>query len=83
MNRLALVFLLQEEYDEAEQLQRQTMELRQKILGVEHPDTLTSMNRLALVFLLQEEYDEAEQLQRQTMELRQRILGVEHPDTLA
>ncbi|KAK0717692.1 hypothetical protein B0T26DRAFT_854799, partial [Lasiosphaeria miniovina] len=31
-------------YKEAEQIHRQALELREKVLGREHPDTLTSMN---------------------------------------
>ncbi|KAI1086055.1 hypothetical protein F5B19DRAFT_498713 [Rostrohypoxylon terebratum] len=36
-------------YNEAEQLCRQTLELRERVLGKENPDTLSSMNNLANV----------------------------------
>ena len=36
-------------YRAAEQMHRQALELRQKVLGPEHPDTLTSMGELAHV----------------------------------
>src|SRR5579871_297849 len=36
-------------YDEAEPLYRQTLVLREKALGKEHPDTLSSMNSLAIL----------------------------------
>ncbi|KAI1382616.1 uncharacterized protein F4822DRAFT_100890 [Hypoxylon trugodes] len=69
-------------YNEAEQMYRQTLELRERMLGREHPSTLASMNNLALVLDSQGKYKEAEQMHRQTLELRERILGREHPDTL-
>ncbi|KAK2005502.1 TPR-like protein [Colletotrichum eremochloae] len=70
-------------YSEAEQMHRQTLELKEKVLGPENPDTLSSMNNLALVLDSQGKYEEAEQMHRQTLELREKVLGPENPDTLA
>jgi primosomal replication protein N len=39
MNNLAIVLGHQGKYEEAEQMQRQTLELKEKVLGQEHPDT--------------------------------------------
>jgi Tetratricopeptide repeat len=50
-------------YEEAEQMHRQELELTEKVLGKEHPDTLASMNNLALVLHNQGKYEEAEQMQ--------------------
>ena len=47
MDRLALVLGSQGKYEEAEVMRRQALELRTKVLGAEHPDTLTSMGSLA------------------------------------
>ncbi|RYP29542.1 hypothetical protein DL767_006670 [Monosporascus sp. MG133] len=82
MDILALVLDSLGEYEEAEQIHRQTLELRQKVPGKEHPSTLASMNNLALVLDNQGKFDKAEQIHRQTMELRQKVLGKEHSDTL-
>ena len=49
MNNLALVLEKQGKYEEAEMMHREELELSQRILGKEHPSTLTSMNNLALV----------------------------------
>ena len=57
---------------------QQTLELREKVLGKEHPDTLTSMNNLA-VLSSQGKYEEAEEMHRQALELREKVLGHEHP----
>ncbi len=54
----------------------------QKVLGLEHPDTLTSMADLASTFWNQGRWKEAEELGVQVMETRRRVLGLEHPNTL-
>ncbi|XTI89187.1 purine and uridine phosphorylase [Cenococcum geophilum] len=69
-------------YKESEIIYRQTLELKKKVLGREHPDTLNSMNNLAVVLGNQGKYEEAEQIFRQTLELKEKVLGREHPDTL-
>ncbi|RSL64168.1 hypothetical protein CEP51_013189 [Fusarium floridanum] len=53
-----------------------------KVLGEEHPDTLTSMANLASTFRNQGRWKEAEELEVGVMETRKRVLGEEHPDTL-
>src|SRR5436190_12243460 len=58
------------------------METSLRVLGKEHPDTLTSMNNLASTFWNQGQWKEAEELEVQVMETRKRVLGKEHPDTL-
>ena len=49
MNNLALVLRIQGKYEEAEEMHRRALELKEKVLGPEHPSTLTSMNNLAVV----------------------------------
>ncbi|KAM7207997.1 hypothetical protein V8F06_014959, partial [Rhypophila decipiens] len=69
-------------YSEAEQLHRQTLALRTKVLGSEHPDTLNTMLGVANAVNQHGNYSEAEQLYRQTLALQTKVLGSEHPDTL-
>ena len=67
-------------YDEAEKLNRQALEGREKELGVQHPDTLTSVSNLADVLQDQRKYDEAEKLKsRRALEGREKELGAHHP----
>ncbi|RYP53741.1 hypothetical protein DL768_001341 [Monosporascus sp. mg162] len=82
MNNLALVLDGQGKRDIAEKMHRQTLEIREKTLGPEHPDTLTSTDNLALVLGSRGHYDIAEKIHRQTLETRKKVLGPEHPDTL-
>jgi hypothetical protein len=52
---------------------------REKVLGVEHPSTLSSVNNLAEVFRDQGKYEEAEEMHRRALEGREKVLGAEHP----
>jgi len=75
-------FEINGKYKKAERMHQQALELRQKVLGQEHQDTLTSMNDLALVLWYQGKYEEAEQMHRQALELREKVLGQKHQSTL-
>ncbi|ESU10201.1 hypothetical protein FGSG_12516 [Fusarium graminearum PH-1] len=82
MNNLALTFLDQGRWKEAEELEVGVIEMRKRVLGEEHPDTLISMGNLASIFRNQGRWKEAEELQVGVMEIMKRVLGEEHPDTL-
>ncbi|HEY6339190.1 MAG TPA: serine/threonine-protein kinase [Candidatus Sulfotelmatobacter sp.] len=69
-------------YPEATKQLEQALDLRRRLLGPEHPDTLRSMNRLANVYDDQGKYAQAEALDSQTLEIQRRLLGPDHPDTL-
>jgi pentatricopeptide repeat protein len=69
-------------YPRAQSLKQQSLEIRRRVLGPEHPDTLQSMNSLAVGLYLEGHYAEAEKLNRDTLDIRRRVLGPEHPDTL-
>ena len=56
--------------------------LKDKILGVEHPDTIRAMANLAATYHELGKYTEAKKLKIQVLDARNRILGVEHPDTI-
>ena len=69
-------------YSEAEKSFFQVVETRKRVLGAEHPDTLTSIGRLAWTLWDQGQWKEAENLEVQVMETSKRVLGAEHLDTL-
>jgi len=79
---IAGFFLYQGRWKEAETLGIQVMETRKKVLGDEHPKTLTSIGNLALTYWNQGRWKEAETLEIQVMETRKKVLGDEHPETL-
>jgi eukaryotic-like serine/threonine-protein kinase len=70
-------------YPHSQALLQQSLEIRQRLLGPENPDTLRSMHSLAWVLERQGRYQEAEKLDRQAIAAEQRVLGPEHPNTLA
>jgi tetratricopeptide (TPR) repeat protein len=69
-------------YKSAENLLRREWEIRSRILGDEHPDTLTSMNNLTATLRAEGDLAGAREKQEEVLEIRRRILGDEHPDTL-
>ena len=58
------------------------MTRRRRILGEDHPDTLTSASQLANDLFGLGNYPQARELQEETLTRRRRILGDDHPDTL-
>jgi Tfp pilus assembly protein PilF len=73
---------LQGAYEEAEAMHRRALEAREKVLGREHPSTLSSVNNLGNVLDSQGKYEEAEAMHRRALEAREKVLGREHPSTL-
>jgi Tfp pilus assembly protein PilF len=82
VNNLALLLESKGEYAVAEALYRRALEASERVLGPEHPNTLSSVNNLAGLMESKGEYAEAEALYRRALEARERVLGLEHPDTL-
>jgi hypothetical protein len=58
--------------------------VQRRVLGDEHPHTLTSANNLALSLSRQGKHAEAERIQREVLgaSVQRRVLGEEHPETL-
>src|SRR6202034_1033604 len=82
MAKFALVFYENGYWNESEKLEVDVMDLRKRLLGAEHPDTLKSMANLATTYWQQGRWNEAEKLEVDVVELSKRLLGAEHPDTL-
>ena len=79
LNNLAYLYDSQGRYDKAEPLYEQALELRQRLLGENHPDVASSLNNLAGLYDSQGRYEEAEPLYEQALELTKRHLGENHP----
>jgi tetratricopeptide (TPR) repeat protein len=82
MSSLASVYWDQGRYDETEKLYKKALEIRRRVLGEEHPDTLRSMGGMAVIYENKDRYDEAEKLHIKVLEIGRRVMGEEHPDTL-
>ncbi|GLI65193.1 hypothetical protein VaNZ11_008655 [Volvox africanus] len=82
LNNLALLLQDQGKYGEAEKLHRRVVACLDRLLGPEHPDTLSSVTNLASVMKAVGRYDEAEQLHRRALLGVERVLSSLHSDTL-
>ncbi|KAH8814663.1 hypothetical protein DL96DRAFT_419947 [Flagelloscypha sp. PMI_526] len=69
-------------YIEASSLLQRDLEAKRRILGSEHPDTLSSMGNLANTYSHLARHADALKLREEVVELRRRIFCSEHPDTL-
>jgi hypothetical protein len=63
-------------------MHRETLALREKVSGKEHPSTLVSMNEVGVALSYQGKYVEAEKMHRETLALKEKVFGKEHPSTL-
>jgi tetratricopeptide (TPR) repeat protein len=70
-------------YNESEELEVQVVQTKKRLLGDEHPDTLTSMANLALTYCGQGRWRDAEELEVQVMQITKKVLGNKHPHTLS
>ena len=55
--------------------------MEKRLLGVEHPSTLTSASNLAMSLSKQGKYADAERMNREVHEAMMRMHGTEHPST--
>lgn len=68
---------------EAKQLQEKSFNGREEVLGMKHPDTLTSYFNLAQVLHAEQQYDTALELYRRALDGLERNPGVGNPVTIA
>ena len=69
----------QGKYAEAITVAQQALTFAERVLGREHPDTLTRVNNLAFLYRAQGRHGEAEPLLKRALAARERVLGREHP----
>src|SRR5205085_11695717 len=60
----------------------QALAIRRRVLGDDHPDTLTSLNNYGSVLEKLGRDSEAESVYKQALERRRRLLGEDNPKTL-
>ncbi|MFD1115671.1 tetratricopeptide repeat protein [Sphaerisporangium aureirubrum] len=69
-------------YHLTETAQHLSLTLRRRVLGEDHPSTLTSRDNLAFVLWALGRLEEAEAEHRAVLAVRRRVLGEDHPSTL-
>jgi hypothetical protein len=83
MNNLALVLQAQGNLEEARLLHVEALEGRRRVLGSDHPSTLTSMLNLGTLMSKLNDGEAAAALLRECFDGMQRGLGQNHPHTIA
>jgi serine/threonine protein kinase len=58
------------------------LNIQERVLGADHPDTLNTMNSLSTVFIRLGRYEDAESLLLETITIQKDVFGVEHPNTI-
>jgi CHAT domain-containing protein len=77
---LGAVYYYQGDYNKTETLFIEAKDIKEKILGKEHPDYAKSCNNLALLYAMQGLYQKAEPLYLESKEIYEKTVGKEHPD---
>ena len=70
-------------YSEAQPQLERAVDLRKRALGLDHPDTLSSLDELGVLYIYQGKYLASQALLEQVLEARKRVLGETHKDTLS
>jgi hypothetical protein len=65
------------------ELMQRALEVRVRLLGEDHPETIGSMRNLAGTLYAQDDLAAVTALEARVLEARRRTLGADHPDTLA
>ncbi len=68
-------------YAEAQAIVARQLDIRRRVLGDEHPDTLLSINNMGSLLTVLDKLSQAEPYLREALEARRRVLGDEHPAT--
>jgi tetratricopeptide (TPR) repeat protein len=83
MGNLAVTYSNLGKYTEAEKLEIQVLDVRNRILGVEHPHTILAMENLAATLRSLGKYKEADKLVIQAQEVNSRVIGATSPYAIA
>ncbi|GLB39577.1 putative patatin-like phospholipase [Lyophyllum shimeji] len=82
LSSFAFVYYENGQFLVAEKVVVTLVEARKRMLGKDHPSTLTSIANLASTYRSQGRFEEAERLGVEVVEATKQVLGKDHPDTL-
>jgi len=74
------VYYEQGQTDKVESLLKESLDIKRREYGNDHPTVLKALNNLALLYQEQGRYAEAEPLYRQALAIREKVLGPDHTD---
>jgi len=78
LNNMGLLKQTQGKFEEAESLQRRSLNMRISVVGSNDQEVATSYNNLASLCVSMGQLEEAERLYRQALDMRLLLLGSEH-----
>jgi tetratricopeptide (TPR) repeat protein len=81
LNQVGTMFRHYSRYVEAEKMYERALRIQERVLGSEHPDTVTTLDNLATIAGIQRKYEEALHMYERALHIREQVLGPEHPDT--
>lgn len=82
-NNLAVLYMNQGKYTEAEPLYFRDLKISEEVLGPNHPDVAATCNNIGVLYLAQGKYIDAEPLFMRALKIREEVLGPNHPDVAA
>ena len=82
-NNLGSVYIKQGNYEKALEYYGNALELLERVLGSDHPDTATTYNNMAGVYQAQGDYEKALEYYDKALDVIGRVLGSDHPYTAA
>ena len=68
-------------YPKALEYYQKALEIREKVLGLEHPSTATSYNNIGAVYDSTGDYPKALEYYLKDLQICEKVLGLEHPHT--
>jgi len=68
-------------YNQALTFYRKSLEIREKVLGLQHPDTACSYYKIGFVYDNMGNYHQALAYYNKALEIREKVFGKEHPNT--
>ena len=63
------------EYEKALPLYQRALDIREKVLGPQHPDVATTLNNLAVLYDSMGDYEKALPLYQRALEICEKVLG--------
>ncbi|KAK1785759.1 hypothetical protein P4O66_003143 [Electrophorus voltai] len=75
LNNLSVLYCKRGKYKEAEPLCKRALEIREKMLGTDHPDVAKQLNNLALLCQNQGKYQQVEEYYERALQIYQSQLG--------
>jgi DGQHR domain-containing protein len=80
-NDIAIMYASQGKFVEALRLLEKALLVRERVMGLNHPDTAMTYNHIALVYSSLGEYKKALEWNEKALAIRERVLSPGHPDT--